>query len=166
MNIYDQVEDLHMFLKENGIDEKVTLVGHSLGGKIAMAYSLIYPERVEALCSIDSPPVNRNDFPYLNKQTLNLISQACSYLPGIEERSFKEAWQWLKSKREENKILVSSLMMNLDKASIDQARLLINVRGLAARSSDIFDFPIFEDSQVNSNLGPENLLFINGANSM
>lgn len=97
-----------------------------------MAYSLIYPEKVEALCSIDSPPVDRNDFPQLNGKTLGLIEQACSYLPGIEERSLKEAWSWLKSKREENKLLVSSLMMNLDKASINQARLLINVRGLAA----------------------------------
>jgi pimeloyl-ACP methyl ester carboxylesterase len=57
-------------LKEHDIDEKVTLVGHSLGGKVAMAYSLIYPEKVEALCSIDSPPVDRNDFPYLNNNTL------------------------------------------------------------------------------------------------
>lgn len=60
MNLLDQAEDLHRFLIENNITEKVTLVGHSLGGKVAMAYSLLYPENVAGLCSLDSPPVDRN----------------------------------------------------------------------------------------------------------
>jgi len=60
MNIYEQVEDFNRFLTENFVDEKVTLIGHSLGGKVAMLFSLLYPEKVDALCSIDSPPVNRN----------------------------------------------------------------------------------------------------------
>lgn len=69
MNIYDQVEDLNLFLQENDISEKVTLVGHSLGGKLAMAFSLMYPDKVDAICSIDAPPVDRNDFPYMNDKT-------------------------------------------------------------------------------------------------
>lgn len=70
MSIYDQAHDLHDFLQENEVDDKVTLVGHSLGGKVAMAYSLLFPDKVEALCSIDSPPVDRNEFPEMNSKTL------------------------------------------------------------------------------------------------
>jgi pimeloyl-ACP methyl ester carboxylesterase len=69
MSIYEQAEDLNLFLRENDIEEKVTLVGHSFGAKVAMAYSLLYPEKVEALCSIDSPPVDRNEFPQMNRAT-------------------------------------------------------------------------------------------------
>ena len=73
MSIYEQAQDLHMFLKYNEISDKVTLVGHSLGAKVAMAYSLLYPDNVDALCSIDSPPVDRNEFPEMNHKTLSLV---------------------------------------------------------------------------------------------
>jgi len=133
-------------LKENDIDEKVTLVGHSLGAKVAMAYSLLHPERVEALCSIDSPPVDRNEFPEMNAKTLKLVESVVELLPSIESKSYKEAWSWLKSMlKTDNKILISSVMMNLDKSSMDKARLLINVESLAQRSSlsEIMGFPLF-----------------------
>jgi len=76
MSIYEQAQDLNNFLTENQINDKVTLIGHSLGGKVAMAYSLLYPERVQAICSIDSPPVDRNEFPEMNIRTLKLIESA------------------------------------------------------------------------------------------
>lgn len=39
-------------------DEPVTLVGHSLGGKVAMVVALLHPERVERLCVADISPVS------------------------------------------------------------------------------------------------------------
>lgn len=118
MNYLDHAHDVNRFLEDNNITEKVTLVGHSIGGKVAMEFALLFPEKVNGICSIDSPPVNRNDFPYLNNSTHALIDQAYSYLPEIEIKTYKEAYQWLGSKLYENKVLISSLMMNLDKNSV------------------------------------------------
>lgn len=39
------------------LDEPVTLVGHSMGGKAAMLAALRHPERVERLCVVDVSPV-------------------------------------------------------------------------------------------------------------
>ena len=38
-------------------EEPVTLVGHSLGGKVAMVVALLHPERIERLCVADISPV-------------------------------------------------------------------------------------------------------------
>ena len=39
-------------------DEPVTLVGHSMGGKLAMVLALRHPERVKRLCVVDVTPVD------------------------------------------------------------------------------------------------------------
>lgn len=39
-------------------DEPVTLVGHSLGGKVSMVLALLHPERVGRLCVADISPVS------------------------------------------------------------------------------------------------------------
>ncbi|MBM0126793.1 alpha/beta fold hydrolase [Pimelobacter simplex] len=39
-------------------DEPVALVGHSLGGKVAMVLALLHPERVARLCVADISPVS------------------------------------------------------------------------------------------------------------
>jgi EmrB/QacA subfamily drug resistance transporter len=50
--------------------ERVTLVGHSLGGGIAMAFAYHYPERVERLALISSGGLGRGVSPALRAATL------------------------------------------------------------------------------------------------
>ena len=49
------VEDLTEFLDAQGI-ERTHLLGHSLGGKVAMAFALEHPERVDCLVVADMAP--------------------------------------------------------------------------------------------------------------
>lgn len=52
----DLVADLLGFLNRNELD-KIILCGHSMGGKVAMLFALLHPDRVEKLAVLDIAPV-------------------------------------------------------------------------------------------------------------
>ncbi|MBO9680998.1 MAG: alpha/beta fold hydrolase [Acidovorax sp.] len=52
--------DLRELLDAQGI-ARVRIVGHSMGGKVAMAFALLHPERTEALAVLDIAPVAYHD---------------------------------------------------------------------------------------------------------
>jgi esterase len=60
MNYPLMVADLLHFLDERNI-EQCALVGHSMGGKVAMALALLRPERVAALVVVDICPIEYQD---------------------------------------------------------------------------------------------------------
>ncbi|KAJ3123959.1 hypothetical protein HK098_001548 [Nowakowskiella sp. JEL0407] len=51
-------EDLEMFLRQKGL-ERVTLMGHSMGGKVAMTTALFGSPKIEKLIVVDIPPANK-----------------------------------------------------------------------------------------------------------
>jgi len=65
-NYFDMAGDLLKFLDDNDI-QKIKLCGHSMGGKTAMVFSLLHPERVEQLAVLDIAPVSytHTHAPYL-----------------------------------------------------------------------------------------------------
>lgn len=48
-------DDLLFYLDENNLD-KINLLGHSMGGKVAMLFACKYPERLESLVVVDIAP--------------------------------------------------------------------------------------------------------------
>ena len=53
----DAADQVAAAISEAAGGEAVALVGHSMGGKIAMALALRHPEQVERLCVVDVAPV-------------------------------------------------------------------------------------------------------------
>jgi len=55
----DMVDDLSLFFKNHHIN-KATLLGHSMGGKLAMMFAAEYPELITGLIVADIAPKNYN----------------------------------------------------------------------------------------------------------
>lgn len=51
----EMAEDLAQFLIQNNL-EKIILIGHSMGGKTAMAFAQKYPQKIEKLIVVDISP--------------------------------------------------------------------------------------------------------------
>lgn len=58
------------WLKKKVGGEKVILIGHSNGGRISLAFSLKYPEKVEHLVLVDSAGIYHNELPIRLKRFL------------------------------------------------------------------------------------------------
>jgi len=68
-------EDLLDFFKEHGI-ERASIIGHSMGGKVAMKFALTHPNFIQKLIVVDIAPVSYPDKHNIVFQALNHASAA------------------------------------------------------------------------------------------
>lgn len=80
-------EDISKFLDSHGL-QKVHLLGHSMGGKVAMWFALHNPERVEKLIVADIAPVTYN-------HSFDAMVHALRQLPLEQITNRKQAEQFL-----------------------------------------------------------------------
>lgn len=66
----DLKNDLDEFIKQKSLD-KVTLIGHSMGGKAAMLYAANFPNKIKNLIIIDISPKDYTKLPKTIVQTSN-----------------------------------------------------------------------------------------------
>jgi len=59
----DMCEDLLNYLEQKGLDT-VSIIGHSMGGKLAMIFSLLEPEKLDKLIVVDIAPSDYRDPEY------------------------------------------------------------------------------------------------------
>lgn len=74
----EQVEDLRRYFKDNGIDLAI-LIGHSLGGKVAMRYASEFPGSIEKLVIVDIaakayPPYHDSEFRAMKRIAVSELS--------------------------------------------------------------------------------------------
>lgn len=69
-SIKDLTADLRQYMDEHQL-ANCGLIGHSMGGKVAMRFALDYPERVEKLLVADMAP---RDYPPHHHQILNALN--------------------------------------------------------------------------------------------
>jgi esterase len=151
MYYMEMMEDIKQFLHDKHL-RKVSLIGHSLGGKIAMTFALNYPEMLEKLIVLDIAPVQYdNNFELLVDAMLSLD------LADISSRN--QANDILRNNIEDGGVRLF-LLQNLFHNS-DGFQWRINLPAIKKALPDIGAFPTFTRSSEHN--GPT--LFLGGDRS-
>jgi pimeloyl-ACP methyl ester carboxylesterase len=143
--------DLIALLDARGIDQAI-LVGHSMGGKVAMWLALHRPERVRALVPVDIAPV-RYDHSFAG------ILRALESVP-LDSLTNREEADRALAEHLETAALRAYLLQNLVKQAGRWA-WRINLRALGRNMANIVGFP--EEASGRPYVG--DTLFVYGANS-
>ena len=77
MNYKEMVEDVIRLMDKLYI-EKFTIMGHSIGGKMAMSLSMLYPDRIDGLIILDTIPKD-NWGTELSNKSVELIKKCSEY---------------------------------------------------------------------------------------
>lgn len=129
------------------------VIGHSMGGKVAMAFALKNPDKLAKLAVADIAPVlyNHNYQNYLNAMmSLNISA--------ISSRSEAET---ILLERLEDINLVRFLLHNLQRLPDKRFSWSLNLSGLSRSMGNLLNFPYFESDQIYRG----HSVFLTGANS-
>ncbi len=136
MSYPEMAEDVIRFMDEQGID-KAMVLGHSMGGKVAMQLALSWPERVQKLVVADISPVyyggkgkGEHDDIFSGLNAIDLASIA----------SRKEADAQL-AKWEPDEIVRQFLLSNLVRAEAGGFEWRVNLAALQSNYDALRDAP-------------------------
>ncbi|TNV76797.1 hypothetical protein FGO68_gene12808 [Halteria grandinella] len=139
MDYLSMAMDLRRYIKEKGLEgQKVVLLGQSMGGKVAMTFSGLFPQLISGLISIDQPPVNRNLYPELNAETNALIGKAMKL--NIEGMTYREASNYIATELKDHRAFASSLIMCLDRKNQATATWKINLEAINRSHEELYGF--------------------------
>ena len=123
----DMVDDLLRFFNDHHIP-KATILGHSMGGKVAMMFAAEYPELVTRLIVADIAPKSYNeiDIPYKTVMEYEMILELMEELNLVAVSSRKEIDNFLAEKLH-NPTLRQFLIKNIHRNKDDYFEWKINV---------------------------------------
>jgi len=151
MDYRSMAADVLFFMQQQGIDSAV-LIGHSMGGKVAMQLALSNPERFERLVVVDIAPV-------AYKHNFDDVLEGLYHVPVDSIKSRKEADQYLAEKIT-TLSLRQFLLQNLVTNSEGAYQWRVNLTGIEQSMPAIMDF-----SSVMDETFSKPSLFINGGQS-
>lgn len=144
-------DDVFQFISEHSL-KNVSVIGHSMGGKVAMCMALQHPEIIQRLAIIDIAPVKY-------QHGFNDLIDSLNTLPLDRISSRQDADEHLRSTVQPES-LRQFLLQNL-KNSEDGFRWRINLDAIQANIDALMDFPV--DHRVMQYQNP--VLFLKGEKS-
>ncbi|MBZ4676697.1 MAG: alpha/beta hydrolase [Anaerophaga sp.] len=132
-------EDLHSLMEKLSI-HKAILIGHSMGGKTIMRFSMKYPEMVEKMIVVDIAPKSYRSFANYAEITTN-HKKIIDELMAVDPSKFKsrnEIDQALKDAFPEKR-LRAFLMKNLKRKNNGRYSWQINFEALKSNMGEIMD---------------------------
>ncbi|KAL9636107.1 MAG: hypothetical protein Q9164_003033 [Protoblastenia rupestris] len=119
-------DDIEQFIQEHRL-EKVSLIGHSMGAKVAMTVALRSPSLLRALIPVDNSPINAN-----------LNSDFYKYVQGMREIEGKQ-----------DSAIRQFLLTNLVRSPNTHVLCLrIPINTIAANLDNMGDFPFKDPEEV------------------
>lgn len=157
--------DLKVFMDEHQI-QKAIILGHSMGGKVAMNFSFLFPEKITHLIVLDIAPKSYLFSSELQSDTLNhkKILQAMMNFDfsGIQNR--EELDEHL-SKVIRNRQVRQFLLKNVKRNKDHTFGWIINVKSLYLNLNNILDGFSEELATIGEPVTGFPVLFIKGAKS-
>ena len=155
-------EDIIQFIQAKKLN-KIILIGHSMGGKVAMHLARKYPEVISHLILVDIAP--KNYFPDESKESFLHIGilEALQklYLPSLKSRDEADS---LLSVDLPDKKLRSFLLKNLKRTSNGNYSWLLNIEAIQKNFSEISEGFRFSDWE-NIEISGFPVLFVKGEKS-
>lgn len=149
---YAMVDDLSEFMNEHGL-EKAMIIGHSMGGKVAMNFAIEHPYMVQKLVVIDISP-----------RVYSTRSAHEDIISAMESVNFDEV-DYRQDVEEKLKLQINSerirwfILKNLYRMNRGRLAWRINIRNIAANIDQIANGIVFDGAYV----GPT--MFVRGSES-
>ena len=151
MSYTEMAADIQQFLQSHGYNQ-ASIIGHSMGGKVAMTFALTYQSMIDRLVVLDTAPVTyRNNF--------HSLINSLEALPLTEITGRKHADELLAWTITDSQLRLF-LLQNLIQDSAGY-RWRINLPALKHGLAELGHFPAFTDA--NPHAGPS--LFLGGSDS-
>ncbi|MBF8269185.1 MAG: AB hydrolase-1 protein [Gammaproteobacteria bacterium] len=154
MSYREMAADIQQFLQSRGYNQ-ASIIGHSMGGKVAMTFALTYPSMIDRLIVLDTAPVaycnNRNNF--------HVLIDSLEALPLTELTGRKHADELLTSNIPDIQLRLY-LLQNLVQDGAGH-RWRINLSALKQGLAELSHFPAFAATSMHTGAS----LFLGGSDS-
>jgi pimeloyl-ACP methyl ester carboxylesterase len=143
----EMADDVYFFMKENNIVNPI-IVGHSMGGKVAMTIARYYPQALSKLIIVDIAPVNYSKYNIADVLIHEHIIDSLLNLNLNEVKQLKDADNLLSSYIKDEKLRLF-LLKNLKKEK-DKYHWQLNLKVLKQYLPHIIDgFEDWQDVTIN-----------------
>lgn len=134
MSYQEMAHDLHnLIIQEIKLspDKKFTLLGHSMGGKVAMAYACLFPNTIDGLFIMDSRPISNCDDNTVSSVVLKTVKKVANI--NLTNRTRNDVLQELY--KEVGGTITNLLNTNL--LSEPELKWRVNVKAIEAEINNI-----------------------------
>jgi esterase len=146
--------------------EKAVLIGHSMGGKTAMLFSLLHPERIEKLIIVDIAPKaykNLLEYQSITIQHLNIL-QAFKSVDLTASQSRQQIEKEF-SRFVSDPVTSKFLLKNLKRKKDDSFQWILNLEALSKYLPQMLDNIKIDIKKNDKALFNFQTLFVKGENS-
>lgn len=131
-NYYALTEDLHEFIEDHQLTKPV-LIGHSMGGKVAMNYTLEHPHRIDKLIVVD---ISVRNYP-ARRQHLEIMDAMLSV--DFDQQHTREGIEKIIRERIVSPAIAGFILKNLYRIGRNRFAWRLNIKSIYTNIENVFE---------------------------